>query len=154
MIPSMFLGALRRPPDQAATWPRRSAELTASGISNPKVKLEFPSDLTSTASRSASSPRRSSPTSQAGIKVDLAGAPIATSLNELPRGHRGAGLWYWGPDYPDPNDYLVFLPGQLVGLRAGWAAGADPTLETLGVKAARPPTRCTRGALQADPATA
>ena len=35
---------------------------------------------------------------------------------------------YWGPDFPDPSDYLVFNPGESLGLRAGWAAGADPTV--------------------------
>jgi peptide/nickel transport system substrate-binding protein len=39
-------------------------------------------------------------------------------------------------DSADPNPYLAFLPGGLVGLRAGWPAGADPSLETLGIQAA------------------
>jgi peptide/nickel transport system substrate-binding protein len=46
------------------------------------------------------------------------------------------GLWYWGPDYPDPSDYLNFMPGELVGLRAGWAKGADPSIESLASTAA------------------
>jgi peptide/nickel transport system substrate-binding protein len=45
------------------------------------------------------------------------------------------GLSLWGPDYPDPADYLTFTPGQLVGLRAGWAKGADPAIEKLAAKA-------------------
>jgi peptide/nickel transport system substrate-binding protein len=57
------------------------------------------------------------------------------------------GLWLWGPDYPDPNDYLVFLPGQLVGLRAGWAAGSDPSLEALGVQASSSTDNTARGQL-------
>ena len=40
------------------------------------------------------------------------------------------------PDYPDASDYLSFLPGSLIGLRAGWKAGASPALEAAGVKAA------------------
>ena len=46
------------------------------------------------------------------------------------------GLWEWGPDFPDPSDYLNFLPGALVGLRAGWTKGSDTKLETLGAQAA------------------
>ena len=42
---------------------------------------------------------------------------------------------YWGPDYPDPNDYLVFLPGRIAALRVGWKTGADRSLEALGKKA-------------------
>jgi peptide/nickel transport system substrate-binding protein len=45
------------------------------------------------------------------------------------------GLSLWGPDYPDPSDYLVFLPGELVGVRAGWAKGGDAALERLGQRA-------------------
>ena len=46
------------------------------------------------------------------------------------------GLWLWNPDYPDPQDYLVFGPGELVGLRAGWAAGAAPDIEAVSQDAA------------------
>ena len=38
------------------------------------------------------------------------------------------GLFGWAPDYPDPNDYLAFVPGGTVGLRAGWPASAAPSL--------------------------
>jgi len=41
------------------------------------------------------------------------------------------GLSLWGPDYPDPADYLTFAPGQLVGLRVGWPKGSDPAIEKL-----------------------
>ena len=71
----------------------------------------------------------------AGSRSISPGSPVATSLNTYRAGTEELGLWYWGPDYPDPNDYLVFLPGQTVGLRAGWAAGSYPALEKLGVKA-------------------
>ena len=40
-------------------------------------------------------------------------------------GKNPMGLFGWAPDYPDPNDYLPFLPGQLVGKRAGWLPEAD-----------------------------
>ena len=45
------------------------------------------------------------------------------------------GLSLWGPDYPDPADYLAFTPGQLVGIRAGWPKGGDPAIEKLAAKA-------------------
>ena len=45
------------------------------------------------------------------------------------------GLSLWGPDFPDPADYLVFAPGQLVGTRVGWAAGADAAIEKLASQA-------------------
>jgi peptide/nickel transport system substrate-binding protein len=45
------------------------------------------------------------------------------------------GLSLWGPDFPDPADYLVFTPGQLVGVRAGWPKGSDSVIEGLAAKA-------------------
>ena len=35
---------------------------------------------------------------------------------------------YWGIDYNDPNVQLEFLPGGVVGLRAGWTAEMNPEL--------------------------
>ena len=67
---------------------------------------------------------------EVGITVELAPAPVQTALEGYRAGTEEMGLWSWGPDYPDPSDYLVFTPGQLVGLRAGWPAGADPQLES------------------------
>ena len=45
------------------------------------------------------------------------------------------GIWLWGPDYPDPADYLLFTPGQLIALRVGWTKGSDPAVEKLMAKA-------------------
>ena len=115
---------------------KAKAELAASGVSNPEVELEFPSDFTSSGlSFGVVAQKIQSDLDKVGIKVNLAGAPIATSLANYRAGKEQLGFWLWGPDYPDPNDYLVFLPGQLVGLRAGWAAGSDAKLEALGRKA-------------------
>ena len=38
---------------------------------------------------------------------------------------------YWGPDYYDPNNQLSFLPGQFVGLRAGWTEEMNPDLAAM-----------------------
>ena len=38
---------------------------------------------------------------------------------------------YWSTDYNDPNVQLEFLPGQSVGLRAGWTTDMDPDLAQL-----------------------
>ena len=83
---------------------------------------------------------------QVGITVQLQGQSIQVALNSYRGGQEPMGLWYWGPDFPDPADYLNFLPGALVGLRAGWVKGADPTLETLGSTAAST-TNSSRAAL-------
>jgi peptide/nickel transport system substrate-binding protein len=71
----------------------------------------------------------------AGFKVDLAGAPVGTWLQKYRDGKMAFGLSLWGPDFPDPLDYLAFMPGELVGTRAGWPAGSDATIERLAATA-------------------
>jgi peptide/nickel transport system substrate-binding protein len=147
VVPSMFLGALRSP-TLKQDLSRARAELQASGLTNPEVELEFPSDFTSSGlSFGVIAQKIQSDLQKVGITVKLAGKPIAISLANYRAGTEQLGLWLWGPDYPDPNDYLVFLPGQLVGLRAGWAAGSDPALEALGRRAGSTADRAVRGRL-------
>ncbi|MFF7953284.1 ABC transporter substrate-binding protein [Streptomyces griseorubiginosus] len=137
VIPSTFLGAL--PASQATSRDLAGAKaaLAASGIKKPSVTLGYPSDLTVDGlSLQTIAERLQSQLKEVGITVNLAPAPTTTELDKYRNGKEEAGLWYWGPDYPDPSDYLVFLPGNLVGLRAGWKAGADPELTALGDKAA------------------
>ena len=38
---------------------------------------------------------------------------------------------YWGVDYSDPNVQLEFLPGGVVGKRAGWTADMNQDLAAL-----------------------
>jgi peptide/nickel transport system substrate-binding protein len=136
VIPSMFLGAL--PPSAGVRRNVAAArrELAASGIADPKVTLEYPSDLTINGVSFATIAQRvQANLRDVGITVDLAGSPTSNWLTKYRDGKMAFGLSLWGPDYPDPSDYLVFLPGQLVGLRAGWPEGALPSLERLGQRA-------------------
>jgi peptide/nickel transport system substrate-binding protein len=136
VVPSMFLGALPQSSAVQRDLTKAKAELAASGVSNPSVNLGFPSDFTlNGVSFSTLAQKVQANLQEVGIKVNLTGSPISTALADYRAGTEQLGLWLWGPDYPDPNDYLVFLPGQLVGLRAGWVAGADPSLEALGTQA-------------------
>jgi len=148
VVPSMFLGALPQSDALKQNVAKAKSELAASGIKDPTLSLEFPSDITSNGlSFGVMAQKVKSDLEAVGFKVNLAGSPVATSLNTYRAGTEQLGLWYWGPDYPDPNDYLVFLPGQTVGLRAGWAAGSDPAVEALGKKAASTASAPARGKL-------
>jgi peptide/nickel transport system substrate-binding protein len=71
----------------------------------------------------------------AGFNITLSGSPTTNWLDAYRSGKMALGLSLWGPDYPDPADYLVFTPGNLVGLRAGWPKGSDSALEKLAAKA-------------------
>jgi peptide/nickel transport system substrate-binding protein len=41
------------------------------------------------------------------------------------------GIWLYSFDYQDAADYLIFTPGNLIALHAGWPAGSDPAIERL-----------------------
>jgi peptide/nickel transport system substrate-binding protein len=136
MIPSMFLGSLPRKDAIKQNLTRARAALQASGFSGRTLTLEFPSDLTINGVPFGSLAQRVQANLQAaGFHVDLAGSTVGTWLQKYRDGKMAFGLSLWGPDYPDPLDYLAFMPGELVGTRAGWDAGSDPTIERLAAKA-------------------
>jgi peptide/nickel transport system substrate-binding protein len=136
IIPSMFLGSLPRGEAIQQNLSRARTALQASGVGNQSITLEFPSDLTINGVPFTSMAQRVQANLQAaGFKVDLAGAPVGTWLQKYRDGKMALGLSLWGPDYPDPLDYLAFMPGELVGTRAGWAAGSDATIEQLAARA-------------------
>jgi peptide/nickel transport system substrate-binding protein len=136
IIPSMFLGALPRKEAMKQNLAKARSELAASGVGSRTITLEFPSDLTINGVPFGSLAQRVQANLQAaGFHVDLGGATVGTWLQKYRDGKMAFGLSLWGPDYPDPLDYLAFMPGELVGTRAGWPAGSDATLERLAAKA-------------------
>jgi peptide/nickel transport system substrate-binding protein len=148
IIPSMFLGSLPQRQRVKQNVALARSELAASGVGNQKVTLEFPSDLTINGVPFATMAQRVQANLQtAGFNVDLSGAPVGTWLQKYRDGKMAFGLSLWGPDYPDPSDYLAFLPGQLVGLRVGWPAGSDRALERLGARARVTTSDAARAAL-------
>jgi peptide/nickel transport system substrate-binding protein len=136
IIPSMFLGSLPQRNRINRDIAKAKTELEASGLGSDKITLEYPSDLTINGVPFATMAQKVQSNLQSvGLNIDLAGSPVGTWLQKYRDGKMAFGLSLWGPDYPDPADYLAFLPGQLVGLRVGWPAGADPALEKLGATA-------------------
>ena len=137
IIPTTFVGSLATGTGIKRDVSRAKAALAKSGISNPTITLSYPSDVqVNGLSFGDLAARVQQNLKDVGITVTLAGQSISTALDGYRAGKEQMGLWEWGPDYPDPSDYLNFLPGMLVGKRAGWVAGADPALEALGTKAA------------------
>lgn len=151
IIPTLFLGAL---PDSEAPQTdvaKSKAALAASGYNGEEIEMEYPSDLTKNGvSFSVVAQRVQAQLKEVGINVKLMPAPIATALPNYRDGKEQMGLWLWGADYPDPSDYLAFLPGEVVGLRAGWAEGADPELTAMGDKARTTTDAAARGQLYQD----
>lgn len=135
-IPSIFNGALDAADGNQFDADAAKAALAESGYAGEEVTLNFPNDITVQGlSLQSVAESIQAQLKSVGIAIALAPAPVATELDAYRNGTETIGLWYWGPDFPDPSNYLAFTPGELVGLRAGWAAGADPTVSELAAAA-------------------
>jgi peptide/nickel transport system substrate-binding protein len=137
IIPTIFAGALPAADAPKTDLSAAKAALAKSDYHGEQIQMEFPSDLTkngvafTTLAQAVQAQLK-----QVGINIQLAPAPLATSLPRYRDGKEQLGLWLWGADFPDPSDYLQFLPGETVGLRAGWAKGSDDALTALNTQAA------------------
>src|SRR5579862_1637235 len=136
LIPSMFLGSLPQKDAAKQDVAKAKAALAASGMGNQQVTLQYPSDLTINGVPFTTLAEKIQANLQAeGFNIQLSGSPTSNWLTSYRDGKMAFGLSLWGPDYPDPADYLTFAPGQLVGLRVGWPKGSDPAIEALAAKA-------------------
>jgi peptide/nickel transport system substrate-binding protein len=137
VIPSMFLGSLPQSARVKTDVAKAKAALAKSGVGGQQVTMIYPSDLTINGVPFTSMAQKIQANLKSiGLNINLSGSPTSNWLDAYRSGKTPLGLSLWGPDYPDPADYLVFTPGQLVGLRAGWPAGADASIEKLAAKAA------------------
>ena len=137
MIPSQFLGHLPASAAVKRDLKLARAEVAASGIQNPRITLTYPSELTVNGISFATLAQKTkSNLAEIGIGIDLVGKPVNAFLKSYAAGQHAMSQSYWAPDFPDPNDYLVFLPGGHTAMRVNWKAGMDPVLEKLGKRAA------------------
>lgn len=136
IIPIQFLGGL--PTDQAFKGDVNKAKqlVAESGIKDPSIELNYPSDISVNGLQFATLAQRvAADLGAIGIKVKLIAEPVATFLPKYADGKDQMAQSYWGPDYADPNDYLVFAPGGSVAARMNWKTGADPAIEELAKQA-------------------
>jgi len=148
VIPSMFLGSLPQRARVNTNVAKAKAALAASGVADQKVTMIYPSDLTINGVPFSSMAQKVQSSLKAvGMNIEISGSPTTNFLDDYRSGKSALGLSLWGPDYPDPADYLAFTPGQLVGLRAGWPKGDSPPIEKLAAKAAVTTAPAARGAI-------
>jgi peptide/nickel transport system substrate-binding protein len=147
VIPSQFLGAL--PQSDAVQQNLAQAKQALSGKTGIKVKLSYPSDATPNGVSFASVAQKvKSDLAKIGIDVTLDGRPAVTFLKDYAAGKNQMSVSYWGPDYPDPNDYLVYAPGATGrAANAKWTAADAPELAKLGAQAGSTLDDSARGAL-------
>ncbi len=137
IIPTMFAGAL-----PTAEGPKRDVEgakaaLAKSGIKDPVIELTYVSDITKNGISFADvAAKMQADLKEVGITADLKPSPVSTFLDNYRAGTLPMTIVWWGPDFPDPSDYLLFGPGEKVGLRAGWKEGTAPEVAEIAKKAA------------------
>lgn len=135
VIPPGFEGALDSGVEQDLD--KAKAALEEAGYTGQTLKLQFPNDYpVGGVEFTPLAERIQAQLEDAGIAVDLAPAPFATELDAYVNGTEGFGLWFWDPDYADSANFLPFAPGLKVGLRAGWAAEANPEIAGIAAGAA------------------
>lgn len=150
LIPSQFLGALE--PSDAVKQDLDAAKAALAGKSGIKLKLSYPSDATPNGVSFASVAQKvKSDLDKIGIDVSLDGRPAVTFLKNYAAGKNQLSVSYWGPDYPDPNDYLVYAPGSSGrAANAKWTKDMAPEIAALGEKAGSTLEDSERGSLFQD----
>jgi peptide/nickel transport system substrate-binding protein len=131
IVPSQFVGTLASDANNTTDLAAAKSDLAAAKVPGKSMTLSYPTDATLDGVSFADMAQSVQSNLQAaGITVKLNGLPVATLLDAYRAGKLQAGLMYWGPDFPDPSDYVTFSPGEGLGLRAGWAKGMSPAVTT------------------------
>lgn len=66
---------------------------------------------------------------EVGIQVNLNPQDVGIAFEDYRGGTQAFGYWFWHPDYLDPGNHLVFLPGMTLGKRVNWTdENADPAI--------------------------
>ena len=108
----MFLGSLPQSARIKTDVAKAKAALAASGVGDQQVTMTYPSDLTINGVPFTSMAQKIQSSLKAiGFNIELSGSPTSNWLNEYRSGKAPFGLSLWGPDYPDPADYLVVHAG-------------------------------------------
>jgi peptide/nickel transport system substrate-binding protein len=148
MIPTTFIGHLPRSAAIRRNLARARAAVARSGIEDPKIVLTYPAELTVNGISFATLAQKTKANlAEVGIDVTLVGKPVNAFLETYGAGKHEMSQSYWAPDYPDPNDYLVFTPGGLAANRVNWGREDDPELAALADRARRTVNDAQRAAL-------
>jgi peptide/nickel transport system substrate-binding protein len=143
IVPPGFLGALPQSDAIATDITKAKQYVAQSGIAHPSIQLDYVTGTSAIVDTIAA--RIQSSLAQVGITVTLNPQSSVVGVQDYRDGSDQMGLFDWAPDYPDPNDYLAFVPGALVGLRAGWPASAAPALAAQAAAAGSTTSNTARG---------
>jgi len=121
VIPAFFPGALEPKDMPVRNVAAAKRALAGAGLTNPKITVEFPTDRAINGLQFTSVAQKvQANLEEAGIQVELAGAPVTTILSRYLSGKIAWGIVPNGTTVLDANEILRFLPGGFLGLLAGW----------------------------------
>ncbi|TMI81361.1 MAG: ABC transporter substrate-binding protein [Bacillati bacterium ANGP1] len=132
IIPNSFPGSLD--PRTAVTTDREKARalLREAGVGVVRGRITYPAGATSWGVQVDLLVQKiQTDLNAVGMTIDLNGLASLTALQEYRDGKNQIGVWGWTADWPDPSNFLVYLPGRTVGKRAGWPADAGPEAAAL-----------------------
>jgi peptide/nickel transport system substrate-binding protein len=132
VIPVGFAGAY--PADKAYKQDVEGAKkiLADAGVKDITVDLEYPDFTYSGINFGTMAQKIQADLKAIGITVNLKPAEVQVALQNYRDGKEAMGLWFWGPDYIDPLDYVEFLPEGVVGKRANWTdANSDDEIKAI-----------------------
>jgi len=133
ILPVGFLGAYEANAGLARDVEKAKALLAEAGYADgAAVELAYPDFTYGGSNFGTFAQKIQADLNEAGFNVTLAPAEVGVALEAYRQGTEGFGLWFWLPDYRDSLDYVEFLPGGVVGLRAKWSdETADETILAL-----------------------
>ncbi len=132
VIPNDLPGALDPREAVKTDLAKAKAILKEAGLAEVKGRLMFASDSTSYGIQySLLAQKIQSDLAAAGITVALDGLPGTIELGQYRAAKAPALFGGYAADYADATDFLVYLPGQLVGKRMNWPANASPAAQEL-----------------------
>ena len=132
VIPSSLPGALD--PREAVRTDRDKARalLKEAGLGAVKGKLMYSADATSYGIQySLLAQKIQADLAAVGIAIELNGLPGTLSLQNYRDAKAPALFGGYAADYPDASNFLVYLPGRLVGKRMRWPAASSPAAQEL-----------------------
>lgn len=145
LVPNQFLGAV---PDSKAAkrdLAKAKAALAKSGYAGEVIPFNYDSQQNvGGLSVAKLAEALHAQLKEAGINIELKPAAGTAQLDGYRSGNHSMGIGAWGADFPDPADYLVFVPGASVAKRVQWGADANAEVTAL-VHAAEAATGDARG---------
>jgi peptide/nickel transport system substrate-binding protein len=148
LIPGGFAGSLPANDELKENLAAAKRLVAASGVKNPSITISFANDDPVNGLELGDIAALLQSDLQAvGIKVALLGQPVTTATALRRAGKAQEIVNYWGPDYPDANDYLPFVPGGEIAEQVHWGTSDDAKLAAQAQTAATAPTEAAHSAL-------